>query len=78
MGLSGMVATKLDEDCEKMSNTNVSLELDFAAQKKGAWPSRPCGDWSTRPLIIFFKASFGSLQKRDRRMFFSTVDCALR
>ena len=25
----------------------VSLQLDFAAQKKGAWPSRPCGDWST-------------------------------
>ena len=25
----------------------VPLKLDFAAQKKGAWPSRPCGDWST-------------------------------
>jgi len=22
------------------------LKLDFAAQKKGAWPSRPFGDWS--------------------------------
>ena len=21
--------------------------MDFASQKKGAWPSRPCGDWST-------------------------------
>jgi hypothetical protein len=24
-----------------------TLKLDFAAQKKGAWPSRPCGDWPT-------------------------------
>jgi len=23
------------------------LKLDFAAEKKGPWPSRPCGDWST-------------------------------
>ena len=28
-------------------NTIVSLKLDFAAQMRGAWPSRPCGDWST-------------------------------
>ena len=31
----------------RKSNTNVSLKMDFASQKKGAWPSRPCGDWST-------------------------------
>jgi hypothetical protein len=30
-----------------LANTIVPLKSDFAAQKKGAWPSRPCGDWST-------------------------------
>ena len=30
------------------SHTIVSLKLDFEPQKKGAWPSRPCGDWPTR------------------------------
>ncbi len=30
-----------------MANTIVPLKLDFAAEKKGTWPSRPCGDWST-------------------------------
>jgi len=27
--------------------TIVPLKLNFASQKKGAWPSRPCRDWST-------------------------------
>ena len=31
----------------KTSNTIVPLKLDFAAQKKGVWPSRPCGDSAT-------------------------------
>ena len=26
-----------------MFDTNVTLQMDFASQKKGAWPSRPCG-----------------------------------
>ena len=30
-----------------MVYTIVPLKLDFAAEKKGPWPSRPCGDWST-------------------------------
>ena len=30
------------------AKTIVPLKLDFVAQKKGAWPSRPCGDWSAR------------------------------
>ena len=30
-----------------MYYTIVPLKLDFVGQKKGAWLSRPCGDWST-------------------------------
>ena len=29
------------------AETIVPLKLDFAAEKKGAWPSRPCEHWST-------------------------------
>jgi len=29
------------------SNTIGPLKLDFAAEKKGVRPSRPCGNWST-------------------------------
>jgi len=31
-----------------LNDTIVPSKLDFVAQKKGAWPSRPCGDLSTR------------------------------
>jgi len=33
--------------CHLTANNRSRLELDFASQKKGAWPSRPCGDCST-------------------------------
>ena len=29
---------------QRLTQTIVPLKLNFAAQKKGAWPSRPCGD----------------------------------
>ena len=33
--------------CHFTAKNPSRLELDFAPQKKGVWPSRPCGDWST-------------------------------
>ena len=39
---------KLDAfDITDRCYTIVPLKLDFAAHKKGEWPSRPCGEWST-------------------------------
>ncbi len=29
---------------KRQTYTIVPLKLDFVAQKKGPWPSRPCGD----------------------------------
>jgi len=45
--------------------TIVPLKLDFEAQKKGEWPSRPCGEWSTfRTLASRTKGADRSTQAR--------------
>lgn len=44
--VSRLPSTMFSVLLDSRSNTNVSSKLDFVSQKKGALPSRPCGDWS--------------------------------
>ena len=49
-------------------DTNVSLKLDFAPEKRGAWPSRSCGNWPTCWTLPIGPNEHGKAHRRCLRL----------
>jgi hypothetical protein len=46
VGVAPNFFRSVKNDWLELHRPYINVSLKFASQKKGAWPSRPCGDWS--------------------------------